>query len=84
MFRFKLQLRFLIKGSKKLIIDADVLSPCQNLPFLINLQGSREERKQIRREGKGDRLVGGSKGTPSRVPMTLVLRTLLNSLREQH
>lgn len=52
--------------------------------FRLPSQGGREEGKQVRREGKGDRLVGGSKGAPSRVPMTLVLRTLLNSLREQH
>lgn len=68
MFRFKLQLRFLIKRSKKLIIDADVLSPCQNLPFLINLpgkQGGKEADKE-RREGRqtGWRVKGNTIQSP--------------------
>lgn len=53
LFRFKLQLSFLIKSSKKLIIDADVLFSSQKLPFLINLPGKEGggERREGRRAG---------------------------------
>jgi len=76
-WRFKLQLKFLIRRlKKKLVTDADVLFPCQELSFLINLGGKKggRDRKERRREKeKENRTVGRLKVTSSRVTITLLL-----------
>lgn len=53
MFRFKLQLRFLFRRSKKLVIDIDMLFPVKSYLFRLTLEGGREKGRE-KDKGKGE------------------------------
>lgn len=52
MFRFKLQLKFLIKKSKKLITDVGMFFSSSKSNFSNKLRGKEERKERRERRGK--------------------------------